>query len=162
MLFRSGAAVGSGVGAGVGSGVGTGVGSGVGTGVGSGVGTGVGSGVGTGVGSGVGTGVGSGVGTGVGAGVTTAGSGVGATVGSGVGGGVGPLSDPEIRAYAAEAFNEEFPLLPDASVTDMRREGDEAVIAFQDADGKPVTERFAYVLAATGRRPNVEIGRAHV
>ncbi|MBV8272396.1 MAG: dihydrolipoyl dehydrogenase [Cupriavidus sp.] len=74
----------------------------------------------------------------------------------GVGGGVGPLSDPEIRAYAARAFNEEFPLLPDARVLEMRREGDEAVITFEGEDGKPVTERFAYVLAATGRRPNID------
>lgn len=74
----------------------------------------------------------------------------------GVGGGVGPLSDPEIRTYAAKTFNAEFPLLPDANVTGMRREGDEAWITFQDADGKSVTERFAYVLAATGRRPNVD------
>lgn len=74
----------------------------------------------------------------------------------GVGGGVGPLSDPEIRNYAAKTFNAEFPLLPDASVTDMRREGDDAVITFRGDDGKPVTERFAYVLAATGRRPNVD------
>jgi len=74
----------------------------------------------------------------------------------GVGGGVGPLSDPEIRAYAAKTFNAEFSLLPDASVTDMRREGEEAVITFKDEAGKLVTERFAYVLAATGRRPNVD------
>ena len=74
----------------------------------------------------------------------------------GVGGGVGPLSDPEIRAYAAQAFQQEFPLLPDARVLDMRREGNEAVITFKGDDGQPVTERFAYVLAATGRRPNVD------
>jgi len=74
----------------------------------------------------------------------------------GVGGGVGPLSDPDIRAYAARAFNQEFPLLPDARVLDMHREGDEAVITFEAEDGTPVTERFAYVLAATGRRPNVD------
>ncbi|WP_137927322.1 dihydrolipoyl dehydrogenase [Cupriavidus sp. 2SB] len=74
----------------------------------------------------------------------------------GVGGGVGPLSDPEIRTYAAEAFNAEFPLLPDARVTDMRREGDEAVIAFETPSGNVATERFDYVLAATGRRPNVD------
>ena len=74
----------------------------------------------------------------------------------GMGGGVGPLSDPEIRAYAAKAFNAEFSLLPDAKIADMRREGDEAVIAFEDEHGQTVTERFAYVLAATGRRPNVD------
>ncbi|RZT39476.1 dihydrolipoyl dehydrogenase [Cupriavidus agavae] len=74
----------------------------------------------------------------------------------GVGGGVGPLTDPEIREYAAEAFNAEFPLQPDATVTDMRREGDEAVISFETPSGNVATERFEYVLAATGRRPNVD------
>lgn len=74
----------------------------------------------------------------------------------GVGGGVGPLSDPEIRAYAAKTFNAEFSLMPDARVSEMRRDGDEAVITFEDENGAQVTERFDYVLAATGRRPNVD------
>ncbi|TWG87237.1 dihydrolipoamide dehydrogenase [Cupriavidus gilardii J11] len=73
----------------------------------------------------------------------------------GVRGGVGPLTDPAIRAYAAQAFQQEFYLDPDANVTEMRREGDEAVISFVDRDGRAVTERFDYVLAATGRQPNV-------
>lgn len=73
----------------------------------------------------------------------------------GVRGGVGPLTDPAIRAYAAAAFQQEFYLDPDAKVTGMAREGDEAVIDFIDRDGNAVTERFDYVLAATGRRPNV-------
>lgn len=73
----------------------------------------------------------------------------------GVRGGVGPLTDPAIRDYAAQAFRQEFYLDPDANVTEMRREGDEAVIGFVDRDGQAVTERFDYVLAATGRQPNV-------
>lgn len=74
----------------------------------------------------------------------------------GVGGGVGPLSDPAIRAYAAKTFQAEFPLLPDANVTGMRRDGDTAVITFRTDDGHLVSEHFDYVLAATGRRPNVD------
>lgn len=74
----------------------------------------------------------------------------------GVGGSVGPFTDPAIRTYAAQAFNQEFSLQPDARVTDMRREGDQAVLTFEDRDGSVVTERFDYVLAATGRRPNVD------
>ncbi|QET04624.1 dihydrolipoyl dehydrogenase [Cupriavidus pauculus] len=74
----------------------------------------------------------------------------------GKGGAVGPLTDPAIRAYAAQAFNQEFSLDIDAKIVDMRREGDEALISFVDAaTGDTVTERFAYVLAATGRKPNV-------
>ncbi len=74
----------------------------------------------------------------------------------GVGGGVGPLSDPQIRAYAAKTFNAEFSLMPEARVSEMRRDGNEAVITFEDENGAQVTERFDYVLAATGRRPNVD------
>lgn len=74
----------------------------------------------------------------------------------GVRGGVGPLSDPAIKAYAAQAFQQEFHLHPDARISHMAREGDEAVIAFTDQDGQAVTERFDYVLAATGRQPNVK------
>ncbi len=73
----------------------------------------------------------------------------------GVSGSLGPLTDPAIRAYAAQTFNDEFYLNPDAKVTDMRREGDEAVITYVGRDGNTVTERFDYVLAATGRKPNV-------
>ncbi|MBY4898543.1 dihydrolipoyl dehydrogenase [Cupriavidus sp. AU9028] len=73
----------------------------------------------------------------------------------GVRGGVGPLTDPAIRDYAAGTFREEFHLDPDAKVSRMQREGDEAVITFLDREGNTVTERFDYVLAATGRTPNV-------
>lgn len=74
----------------------------------------------------------------------------------GKGGSVGPLTDPAIRAYAEQAFNQEFSLDTDARITDMQRDGDEAVISFVDAaTGNTLTERFAYVLAATGRTPNV-------
>lgn len=74
----------------------------------------------------------------------------------GVSGSLGPLTDPAIRAYAEKTFNDEFYLDPDATVTDMRREGDEAVIAYKNRAGEIVTERFDYVLAATGRKPNVQ------
>ncbi len=73
----------------------------------------------------------------------------------GRGGRVGPLSDPEIRACSIATFNEEFTLNPDAHVADVRREGDRAVVSYVAPDGKPRTEYFDYVLAATGRTPNV-------
>jgi dihydrolipoamide dehydrogenase len=74
----------------------------------------------------------------------------------GVSGSLGPLSDPAIREYAEQAFNQEFYLDPDAKVTAMARDGDEAVITYVSHDGQTVTERFDYVLAATGRVPNVK------
>jgi dihydrolipoamide dehydrogenase len=80
----------------------------------------------------------------------------------GKGGGVGPLSDPKVREYAAKTFAAEFPFLPDAEVRSVQRRGDEVEIAFADADGGERTERFDRLLAATGRRPNVDrLGLEH-
>ncbi|WP_444634275.1 dihydrolipoyl dehydrogenase [Cupriavidus oxalaticus] len=73
----------------------------------------------------------------------------------GVSGSLGPLTDPAIRAYAAKAFNDEFYLEPQASVTEMARDGDQVVVTYADREGRSVTERFDYALAATGREPNV-------
>ncbi|MEA5446303.1 dihydrolipoyl dehydrogenase, partial [Gammaproteobacteria bacterium AB-CW1] len=73
----------------------------------------------------------------------------------GVGGGVGPIQDPEIRKIALETFNEEFPLDPDTKVESVSREGDSVVIQFRDEQGELLTEHFDYLLATTGRRPNV-------
>jgi len=73
----------------------------------------------------------------------------------GVQGLLGGISDLEVRADALAAFQSEFYLDPDAKVEKLERIGDEVEITFVDLDGKTVVERFDYVLAATGRRPNV-------
>ncbi|MDK3022147.1 dihydrolipoyl dehydrogenase [Cupriavidus taiwanensis] len=73
----------------------------------------------------------------------------------GVSGSLGPLTDPVIRADAASNFNQEFYLDPDAKVTDMGRDGDQVMVTYLDREGRSVTERFDYALAATGRAPNV-------
>ncbi len=73
----------------------------------------------------------------------------------GRGGRVGPINDPEIRAYAIATFKEEFTLEPDAHITDMVRAGDRVVLRRPGPDGSLTTEYFDYVLAATGRTPNV-------
>lgn len=69
---------------------------------------------------------------------------------------VGPLSDPEILAYAVAAFKQEFNLEPDAKITNMQGEGDCVAIHRTTANGEQHTEYFDYVLAATGRAPNVK------
>jgi len=69
---------------------------------------------------------------------------------------VGPLSDPEILAYSVAAFKQEFTLEPDAKIADMQREGDLVAIRHTMANGEQQTEYFDYVLAATGRAPNVQ------
>ncbi|SFR82295.1 dihydrolipoamide dehydrogenase [Marinobacter daqiaonensis] len=74
----------------------------------------------------------------------------------GVGGGVGPIQDEEIRECALEAFNQEFPLDPDADTKKVERTGDGVAITFVDGERGEVTETFDYLLAATGRRPNVD------
>ena len=78
----------------------------------------------------------------------------------GLGGGLGATRDPEIREYAKQAFNEEFYLDPDAQVKGMERvEVDDQVqveIAYTHREKGEVIERFDYVLAATGRKPNVD------
>ena len=73
----------------------------------------------------------------------------------GRGGRVGPISDPDIRAYAIAAFNEEFTLEPDAHIAATRRDGDRVAIRRALPNGYQQTEYFDYVLAATGRAPNV-------
>jgi dihydrolipoamide dehydrogenase len=73
----------------------------------------------------------------------------------GVGGAVGPIRDEEIRQIALETFNEEFPLDPDAEVESIREVDGGVEITFVEQEKKR-TESFGYLLAATGRRPNVD------
>ncbi|WP_188012814.1 dihydrolipoyl dehydrogenase [Photobacterium damselae] len=74
----------------------------------------------------------------------------------GLGGQVGPLTDPEVMAYANKTFNEEFYLDPDVKVESMVRNGDAVEIKYLDKDGQLKEITVDYVLAATGRRPNVD------
>src|SRR6185436_4125119 len=74
----------------------------------------------------------------------------------GRGGGLGPISDPVVRAAAAKALASELDLDPDAHVTRVERVGDQVEIDYRGADDARRTECFDYVLAATGRVPNVE------
>ena len=74
----------------------------------------------------------------------------------GRGGRVGPITDPEVRRVAIQAFEAEFHLDPDAHVSRVERAGDEVDIDYVGIHGKKVTERFEYALAATGRVPNVD------
>ncbi len=80
----------------------------------------------------------------------------------GVGGLVGPIQDPEIRAIALETFNQEFPLDADSKVHEIRQTEHGVQVTFEDADGDEATETFDFLLAATGRRPNVDrLGLEH-
>src|SRR5688572_21288085 len=74
----------------------------------------------------------------------------------GRGGRVGPITDPAIHRAAIKALAAEMDLDPDAHVSRMERIGDEVEIEFLGATGEKRVERFDYVLAATGRIPNVD------
>ncbi|MFC3284507.1 dihydrolipoyl dehydrogenase [Litchfieldella rifensis] len=82
----------------------------------------------------------------------------------GVSGSLGPFQDEALRDYADRTFNEDFYVDPSAKVESIARDGEQVVITFLErGTGKRLTERFDYLLAATGRRPNVDkldLGRA--
>lgn len=74
----------------------------------------------------------------------------------GLGGQVGPLTDPAVMAYADKTFNEEFYLDADVRLESMKRIGNAVEIQYQDKDGEFKVITVDYVLAATGRRPNID------
>ncbi len=72
-------------------------------------------------------------------------------------GSIGPFQDEALRDYADRTFNESFHLDPAAKVEAIERDGDRVAISFLErGSGKRLTERFDYLLAATGRRPNLD------
>ena len=74
----------------------------------------------------------------------------------GRGGRLGPITDPFVQKAAMKAFSADFLLDTDAHVSRVERKGDEVEIDYRGPDGEPRVERFEYVLAATGRTPNVD------
>jgi dihydrolipoamide dehydrogenase len=74
----------------------------------------------------------------------------------GRGGRVGPISDPAVREAAIKALGAEFTLDPDAHVRGVKRIGDQVEIDYDGPDGERRLEKFDYVLAATGRVPNLD------
>ncbi len=71
---------------------------------------------------------------------------------------VGPITDEAVRSYAARVFEQEFPVHWHAD-SKVERDGDEVVVRWSDADDDDAAEheeRFDVLIAATGRRPNVD------
>ncbi len=80
----------------------------------------------------------------------------------GRGGSVGPISDPDVRATAERSFCEELPFHPSSDVRNVSERDGAVEVTFREAGGAARTERFARLLAATGRRPNLDrIGIEH-
>jgi len=74
----------------------------------------------------------------------------------GRGGRVGPITDPYVKRAALQAFSHDFTLDTDAHVSRVERVGEEVEIDYASPGGERRTQRFDYVLAATGRVPNVD------
>jgi dihydrolipoamide dehydrogenase len=72
----------------------------------------------------------------------------------GRGGGVGPLADPALLESARKIFGAEFYLDTNAHA-EVARQGDRVAVSYRALDGSTSEESFDYLLAATGRRPNL-------
>lgn len=70
----------------------------------------------------------------------------------GRGGRVGPLTDPQLQAVSQQVFAESLPLNALAKGMKVRRDGDQVIVQVPGQDD----EAFDWLLAATGRHPNVD------
>jgi dihydrolipoamide dehydrogenase len=66
------------------------------------------------------------------------------------------IQDPAISHYADIVFNREFYLDLNAEVKTIREEQDGVAIEYRHRHNGMIEQRFDYLLAATGRRPNVD------
>lgn len=73
----------------------------------------------------------------------------------GMRGSLAGISDAKVLHSAKKIFQQEFYLDPDARVLETVRVGHEVEIRYVRLDNRECVERFDYVLAATGRRPNL-------
>ena len=81
----------------------------------------------------------------------------------GVGGGIAGIQDPAIRDYANQTFNKAFYLDASAQVTSAKETANGVDVNYLHRDGVWRTEAFDYVLAATGRVPDVAgLGLEHI
>ncbi len=68
---------------------------------------------------------------------------------------VGPLTDPALQAEARKIFADELPMRLGVSDLHLRRVGNE--VAVRVGDEEPAAERrYAWILAASGRHPNLQ------
>jgi dihydrolipoamide dehydrogenase len=74
----------------------------------------------------------------------------------GTNGSLASIGDAEIRQYACRCFNEEFYLDLSADVKQVERVANGVAITYRHRQKGEITEEFDYVLAATGRRPNID------
>jgi dihydrolipoamide dehydrogenase len=68
---------------------------------------------------------------------------------------IGPFSDPALRAYATRTFAQELLLDARAELGAIERVGDRVIVRYRGSDGMQRTANVEFVIAATGRSPNV-------
>lgn len=73
----------------------------------------------------------------------------------GRGSSVAQLSDPAVLANATGCLAGELDMRLNTQITGVERDGDDVIVRSCNAAGEMRTECYAYVLAATGRTPNV-------
>jgi dihydrolipoamide dehydrogenase len=79
-----------------------------------------------------------------------------------VGGGIAGIHDPAILDYANQTFNREFYLDATAQVSSVKETDTGVEVKYLHRESVWRTERFDYVLAATGREPAVaDLGLEH-
>ena len=69
---------------------------------------------------------------------------------------VGPFTDPQLQTLTRQVFGAELPLSVNLANIEPRREGDRIIVRTTNQDGSVQEEHFDWLLAATGRRPNVD------
>ena len=75
----------------------------------------------------------------------------------GLSGSLKPLSDMGIKSYAENLFKDEFPLDTKANILGLELENEQVKISFVDPkNSEEKEESFDFLLAATGRAPNVK------
>lgn len=65
------------------------------------------------------------------------------------------IADDELNRTAISCIGDELDLRLGATVLSAKRENGQVALHTRDADGRERTEHYRYVLAATGRRPNL-------
>lgn len=73
----------------------------------------------------------------------------------GLGGFLGPLTDPDVKRAALEAFSRQLDIDPDVEDMEVHREGDEVVVT-RTLAGRRFERRFDHAVVAVGRRPNLD------
>jgi dihydrolipoamide dehydrogenase len=79
----------------------------------------------------------------------------------GRGGHVAGISDPDVHAVAVGIFTNELTTSLDARDVRIERDGNGVVVHFTDPGADATSERFDYLLAATGRTANIDALALH-